>query len=401
MELKVLMMGGQRVGKSSALAAIMDSFINGAVRDIITAVDDTSLEKIDGVRQASIKSKLQEIQHLLQGNAKRTILVDSGKTNIKWDYKLSLRVPGTRKSMDIIFTDVNGEFFEGCNNHMDATMEMMKDYNAFIVAIDTPFMMEAQNNGLVDSVVNQAYNCTESIHTFLTQINDNAGKDAKLVIFVPIKCEKWAREDRLEEVSDCVMKDYGTTIKALNSYKKVQVEIMPIQTAGSIVFKEHREAYKFKWKKRFLLLFNREIISKCALMDDGTVRLSDGTIMQKAEGQLMDDMSAVLIPGSDIVRPNSWFDVISDKYAPHNCEQLAFHILDFMCSKVIDAKIREQEEGIFGGFFNRIWDSISGVFGGISLNEMKDIIKRMNKSGLIKQNVEGIRTLNQCNFRKQ
>ncbi len=400
MELKVLMMGGQRVGKSSALAAIMDSFINGAVHDIITAVDDTSLEKIDGVRQTSIKAKLQEIKSLLRENSGRTILVDSGKTNIKWDYKLSLKIPETRKTMDITFTDVNGEFFEGCNQHMDATMNMMKEYNVFIVAVDTPFMMEARNNGLVDSVVNEAYNCTDSIHTFLTQINDNGGKDAKLVIFAPVKCEKWAKENRLDEVSECLMEDYEITLKALNAYKKIQVEVMPIQTAGSIVFKEHKDAYNFKWKERFLLFFNRENTTKCALIDDSTVRLSNGTVKKKTEGELMDDMSAVLIPGTSIVRPNSWFEVTSDAYEPHNCEQLAFHILDFMCSKVIDAKIREQEDGILGGFFIKIWQSISGAFGGISLEEMKDIISRMNNGGLIKKSGEGIRILNSCNFRK-
>ena len=43
--LKVLMMGGQRVGKSSALAAIMDAFLSGAEKDILTANDTTTLAK--------------------------------------------------------------------------------------------------------------------------------------------------------------------------------------------------------------------------------------------------------------------------------------------------------------------------------------------------------------------
>ena len=49
--LKVLMMGGQRVGKSSALAAIMDAFISGAEKDILTAKDSTTLTKIEGEKQ--------------------------------------------------------------------------------------------------------------------------------------------------------------------------------------------------------------------------------------------------------------------------------------------------------------------------------------------------------------
>ena len=66
--LKVLMMGGQRVGKSSALAAIMDAFISGAEKDILSAKDSTTLIKVDGEKQASIESKLQEVKGMLRDN---------------------------------------------------------------------------------------------------------------------------------------------------------------------------------------------------------------------------------------------------------------------------------------------------------------------------------------------
>ena len=189
--LKVLMMGGQRVGKSSALAAIMDAFLSGAEKDIITANDTTTLAKVDGEKQASISSKLQEVKAMLRENVGRTILVNSGKTNKKWDYHLELTLVGTNDSMNITFTDVNGEFFEGGNVHQDEIIKLVQSYDVFVVAIDTPFMMESRNeeSELIDSVINKEYNCTLSIHTFLTQINDSDGNDAKLVIFTPIKCE--------------------------------------------------------------------------------------------------------------------------------------------------------------------------------------------------------------------
>ena len=189
--LKVLMMGGQRVGKSSALAAIMDAFISGAEKDILTAKDSTTLTKIEGEKQTSIASKLAEVKEMLVKNSGKTIIVNSGKTNKKWNYNLELTLTGTTDSMNITFTDVNGEFFEGGNIHQEEIIDLVKEYDVFIVAIDTPFLMESKNDDsdLVNSVVNEAYNCTLSIHTFLTQINDNDGKDAKLVIFTPIKCE--------------------------------------------------------------------------------------------------------------------------------------------------------------------------------------------------------------------
>lgn len=159
------------------------------------------------------------------------------KTNIKWDYKLELALAGSSDSMEITFTDVNGEFFEGGNMQQDAIIGLIKEYDVFIVAVDTPFLMEARNedNELVDPIINNKYNCIDSIHTFLTQIDDNKGENAKLVIFVPIKCEYWAKKGILDSVSDAIQEDYETSLKALAKYKSLQIEILPIQTVGSAI----------------------------------------------------------------------------------------------------------------------------------------------------------------------
>lgn len=412
-ELKVLMMGGKRVGKSSALAAIMNSFVSGAVSNILTAKDKTSLVKKEGIKQTSINTKLEEVKSMLQEYQDRIILVDSGKTNIKWDYTLELSIPGSNDSMTITFTDVNGEFFEGGNIHQAGTIELVKNYDVFIVAVDTPSMMESRKNDLVNSIINNKCNCIDSIHTFLTQVNDQNGLDAKLVIFTPIKCEKWAKENKLDMVSANLKDDYKTTLVALGKYKNVQVEIIPIQTVGSIVFEEHKEAYLFRWMKRYMLLFKKENVSKCAVLDNGNVRLSDGTEINLKDGKIQEDASAVLISNSDMMRPNSWFRVLSTEYKPHNCEQLAFHILDFMLSKVIDAKVRKDENqnmfvrglkqlgnGMLNLFTLGLWNSLKDIFGSISIERMIFVIDLIYKNQLIKRCGEGIQILNECNFKK-
>lgn len=412
-ELKVLMMGGKRVGKSSALAAIMEAFIDGLVSSMLTATDKTMLEKKEGVKQTSIPAKLQEVKTMLQRNAGKIVLADSGRTEIKWDYKLKLNIPGKSETMTIVFTDINGEFFEDDNLHRQETMQMIAQYDVFIVAIDTPFMVEARSdNDLVDDVINRKYNCIDSIHTFLTQIDDKGGQDAKLVIFAPIKCEKWAKENQLDMVSDYVMEDYKTTISALQKYQKVQVEIIPIQTVGSMVFEEHKEAYLFHWQKRQMFFWKKNMLNKCAVLENRNVRLSDGTEMSHKEGALSEDHSAILIPGTDIIRPNSWFKVLSADYKPYNCEQLAFHILDFMLSKIIDIKVRQAEgqdafiadlkkigNKLLNAMSFGVWDAIMSVFGGIPIEDMDKIVNRMIELRLIKRDCEGIRILKQCDFK--
>lgn len=412
--IKVLMMGGQRVGKSSALAAIIDSFVNGCGKDLFSAQDVTTLSKVDGIKQSSISSKLSEVKEMLRENAGKTIIVNTGKTSIKWDYDIELSICGSNDTMNLRFTDVNGEFFEGGNMQQDSIIELVKEYDVFVVAVDTPFLMEARNeeNEFVDSIINNKYNCIDSIHTFLTHIDDDNGNNSKLVIFVPIKCERWANRNELDNVSEAIQEDYETSLKALLKYKSVQIEILPIQTVGSASFAEHLEAYVFEWKKRQFLFFNKEMRSKCGLLPTGKVRLSDGTIKDFALGKIQEDMEAILIPGTDIVRPNSWFKIDSAEYKPHNCEQLAYHILQFMLSKVVDARIREEEgqsalargikkmfnyvlrNGTFG-----LWDKLKDLFGSISIEKMQETLKNLEEKKLIKYSGEGITIIKTCNFK--
>lgn len=49
---------------------------------------------------------------MLQRNAGKTVLADSGRTEKKWDYKLKLNIPGKSETMTIVFTDINGEFLK-------------------------------------------------------------------------------------------------------------------------------------------------------------------------------------------------------------------------------------------------------------------------------------------------
>lgn len=412
--IKVLMMGGKRVGKSSALAAIMDAFITGESSNFLKAKDTTVLSKIDDEKQASIKSKLSDVKEMLSKYSGKTILVDSGSTNKKWDYTLELTLPNTNDSMEITFTDINGEFFEGGNLHQEKVIGLVKEYDVFIVAVDTTFLMEARNSDsdLVNEVINIKYNCVESIHTFLSYINDDDGANAKLVIFVPIKCERWAKEGELEAVSSALQEDYKTAISALEKYESVQIEILPIQTVGSAQFSKHMEAYIFDWTSKFLFFFNQNKSSKCGLLPNNEVLLSDGTTKQVECGNLREDMDAILIPNTDILRPNSWYEITSSEYAPHNCEQLAYHILEFMLAKVVDAKMRSEEN--MNGFVRflrdtanaalnvvtfQLWDKLRDIFGGIRIEQMKSVISQLKSHNLIKESGEGIVILKKCNFR--
>lgn len=414
-QLKVLMLGGQRTGKSSALAAIMDSFLHGKASEILTIKDKTVLAKQEGVKQKSIASRLKDTRTFLQKNAGKVVMADSGKTDFIWHYQLKLDVPGSTDSLSIIFTDVNGEFYTNADPRQETVMKLIPEYDVFIVTVDTTFLMEALNPDaeFITPSINDKYNCRGQIHTFLTQINDRNGQDAKMVIFVPIKCEKWARQNELSEVVDAVKDFYSVTLKHLAKYKSVQIEMLPIQTLGTAIFKEHLEPYVFHWKETRFLFFERERQSKCSMLDDGTLRLATGDIMDPKKGSVEPDGDAFLIDDNpDFIKPNSWFLFESDKYHPHNCEQLAYHILEFMLLKAIDAKIRDEEnENPVKKYFKKaanfimnvctfcLYDQLVNIFGSISIEKMQVIIGSFHEQKLIKYYGEGIEITKACIFK--
>ena len=414
--LKVLMMGGQRCGKSSVLAAIIDAFMKPPINAIMQARDTTVLDKSGQEKQETITAKLEEIKETLVKHQGKTILVNSGKTSKIWHYKIALSIPDNMNEMEILFTDVNGEFYESGNMHDNEVSALVENYDVFVIAVDTPFLMEAfnDNNEYVDSIINEKYNFVDDIHNFLTSINLKNNQEAKLVVFTPIKCEAWIQTGRAEEVVQRTKEVYATAIAGLEKHSNIRIEFLPVQTVGNMAFQEHLPASVFTWSRSFLFFFSRQISMKGSLLTNGNVRLSDGTEMSPSIGTLADDMDSVLIPDTDIVRPNSWFLVKSAEYAPKNCEQLALHILEFMLRKVIDARIREEKRR---GLFERgaraavnlllnastlgLWSKLKDYFGNIPLEKMAEIIGIMQSQQIIKYSGDGIEIYKDVELIKQ
>lgn len=421
--LKVLMMGGPRTGKTSALAGLVDSMINGEVNKLISVRDVT---EGDAVKQ-KLAQKVEHLKETLKQSYGKTIIVDDSSTNAYQRYVIEFAIPGTDGKMDIVFTDANGEFFESGREHSSEICQMIKDSDVFVIAIDTPSLMEAVNpeNLLMNEAVNKAINNVSDIHNFITYLDDKDGADAKMVIFVPLKCEKWAQEGKLDEVA-CRVKDvYAVPIQALSNFKNVEVDIIPIQTVGSIVFSEHLKSY--------LCLHGNDTPLRCSLADgkkkvrfaDGSERVVDGT-----KDKFVIDPQSPVREGSSILRPNSWFKVVSKSYSPHNCEQLAYYILRFVLAKYLfvkeieNRKEKEKEkrnllwkiknagkvvvnvtkavikeiddfkeyptaEGIITAIDN-IFRIVVRYFGTINYEQLRNLVSSLNEQSMIKSKDEGI-----------
>ena len=406
--LKVLMMGGQRAGKTSMLAGLIETMTHGKVKDIIDVKDITES------KPASLKliKSIECLKWNLLSSYGKTYLIDEEKSGEFEVFMLEISIPNTDNKMSIQFSDVSGEYYDMGRTHDEEVRKRVKEYDVFLIAIDTPNLMEAINpdNRLCNEAINNSYNHVNDIYTFLSELDDKDGADAKLVIFVPLKCEKWAKEGKINQVVERVKTVYAPSLHALSQYTNVEVDIMPIQTVGNIVFQEQAKAMS--------CIINGITQRKCAIINKKTqVRFEDGTIenIDFAKHRFQEDSNSVIREHSSLVVPNSWFTTIGKEYEPRNCDQLAFYILQFYLAKVLFAKevenLKEKKRnwkwgkriaigafwlafgipGAIAAYFTSKY--LAKKFGTITLEQMLTTVKKLQDGGFIKKNSDGIETI--------
>lgn len=406
--LKVLMMGGQRAGKTSMLAGLIETMTHGKVKDIIDVKDVTES------KPASLKliKSIECLKWNLLSSYGKTYLIDEGKSGEFEEFMLEISIPNTDNKMSIQFSDVSGEYYDMGRTHDEEIREKVREYDVFLIAIDTPNLMEAinPNNRLCNEAINNSYNHVNDIYTFLSELDDREGADAKLVIFVPLKCERWAKEGKINQVVERVKEIYAPSLHALSQYTNVEVDIMPIQTVGNIVFQEQAKA--------MACVINGTTQRKCAIINQKTqVRFEDGTVekIDLSKHRFQEDNNSVIREHSSLVVPNSWFTTIGKEYEPKNCDQLAFYVLQFYLAKVLFAKevekLKEKKKnwkwgkrivigafwlafgipGAIAAYFTSKY--LAKKFGTITLEQMLATVKKLQDGGFIKKNCDGIETV--------
>ena len=377
--LKILMMGGQRSGKSSMLAGLLETMLNGKVKELVT-VEDMTARSGTGL---DLSRNIRDLKLRLLMTQDKSFLIDdeNNKTNAFSDYLLEFAVPGTSSRMQMLFSDVNGEFYDKGQIHDTEISKLIRECDVFLVAIDTPFLMEAVNpsNRLCNESINLSYNHVRDLEDFFTELDDKDGADAKLVIFVPLKCEKWAKEPNgLNRVTQRVKEVFATHIKNLSAYAKMNITILPMLTAGNINFVEFHDAYIYN---------SIDGAKRCCKIDIDKVRTEFGDVEPMLPGETINEDSEAVIAGTNLMRPFSWYQITpgNNSYAPRNCDQLPLHIIRFMLAKLIDA-----EENSYKGFFGSILKFLKTVFGTMDIDELKRIIGNMQRNGVIKDKGDGI-----------
>lgn len=364
-DIRVLMVGGRRTGKSSILAGM----IHQMAKDVklckkylqITACSGNDSTAVD------LDQKRQNLVSFIEKNPTGVhYLVDFGHDDTFNKYTFKAKIPkpngGTyRGNIKIEFIDCPGESYE--RNSSPQLFEELVSYvpnsDIFVIAVDTPYLMDDKSDAGKFMKVSGRDVFKELLQEYVKFKRDD---DYKKVIFTLVKCEKW--RNNLEEVSKRLRQDnfFGPLMDFLDEDKRWSYEILPVLTAGGIEFSEFGDP-----------LIVKESKERCSRLGNAPIyRMGDGSNRMLKESDVIKDEDFLLY-----LPYYSWFKNLNNEYKPENCDQLALHIWRYIIFKTeIDCGHK-----IFPPF----------LLGFPRMAVMKDLIKRMENENLIVDSGNGIK----------
>lgn len=224
-ELQVLMLGHRSVGKTSLLTAMYDQFDNNIGNINLQLTPDEESEMLLEKKLQQLKSWLSNLK--LAGGIEGTEDFES--------YKFGLGARGKNPSLQIRFWDYNGGYLSSKTQPEEKrrVKELLRDCTAVIIAIDAPALMEKK--GCWNEFSNKPGSIANLFKVAYADLDS-----PRLVIFSPVRCEKYMQDHRSElELLSRIQEEYKGLLDlfASESLKdKVAAVVTPVQTVGSVIF---------------------------------------------------------------------------------------------------------------------------------------------------------------------
>ncbi|GAB1545466.1 hypothetical protein NUACC21_81420 [Scytonema sp. NUACC21] len=228
-ELKITMLGPSGVGKTTLLTALYEQFEN--------TIGQTDLQLTpDEESSAILQERLMELKGLLDDfEPKGGIRGTEGEPEHLRSFIFGLGKKGKKPSLELNFQDYPGGYHaaKATPEKKQFVKQLLNECVAVLIAIDAPALMEQK--GKWHEQINRAQQMTD-----LFKIAYQDLESPRLVIFAPVKCEKYLQDEKSsKELLLRVKEGYAKLIDLFNSpalHTKVAVVVTPVQTVGSVVF---------------------------------------------------------------------------------------------------------------------------------------------------------------------
>lgn len=224
-ELKIAMLGASGVGKTSLLTAMYEQFESTVGQTNLQLTPDLKSSAILAQRLGELKSLLDDFE------AKGGI-----GTNVEpRSFFFDLGNKGKKPSLRLQFQDFPGEYLDAESRSEDKkfVQDMLTESVAVIIAIDAPALMEK------DGKWHDYINRPQQIKNLFATVYQNM-KSPRLVIFAPVRCEKYMQNmTSTTALLRRVKEGYSNLLNLFGSdalLPWVVNVVTPVQTVGTVVF---------------------------------------------------------------------------------------------------------------------------------------------------------------------
>ena len=248
MSYQITVLGPSSAGKTTLISSLYHELKQRFKREIL---DIEHCDALEGEYEKLAQSS-RNPDHVV-------LLKDEGLIGTKEakEYKFSLNDQG--ESLNISFYDYVGGWVtdkefkqtEQAVNDYHKVVDAVKKADVVLVVINTPYLMDAPDRKGADQTNNErcAVKCIEDILKEGLKLERTDRE--RLVVFVPLKCEKWMENpesrkelnNRVKALFDSTMKlgdDPDSKIKGRNPFAML---LLPVQTMGNMVFSTFRKDY--------------------------------------------------------------------------------------------------------------------------------------------------------------
>ncbi|MEH2256522.1 hypothetical protein [Nostoc sp.] len=231
---KVTMLGPSGVGKTTILT-VMHSRVEEALANTVMRLnpgkpdDEISKAQATGMLLNYRKKllKLLDEKNFISENG-----LDGTNNYAKYYFYLSNSQKPRSKKLLFEFVDYPGGWMTSNSLNRNEVISFLRESPVTIIAIDTPALMEQ------DAKYHETINMGDIVKQLLREAYEKVDKsESKLVMFVPVKCEKYIQNGESEKIKLKIHEKYHVLLKDLgHRSSSTAVVIAPIQTIGGVAF---------------------------------------------------------------------------------------------------------------------------------------------------------------------
>lgn len=244
-DINVLMVGGRRTGKTSILASMAQCCMTK-----LAGVEQLSIVR-DEDSGVGLTTKQKELNQYFSKKYMKNpfFIADLNPSLNDQSYGFDIDVNEKDLGYNLRFTDIPGEWLDN-PAFAQKLQNAMNMSQVIIIAIDTPHLVEEIDPAFGYGAYHDSFNRVNELTNFFKNTFQNC-TEHRLVIFVPLKCEKYYYQNEvnpdkmgLPMVNAMVKKGYKDLIDYLTCsdvHELCTTAIMPILTLGGAEFFEFDE----------------------------------------------------------------------------------------------------------------------------------------------------------------